>query len=217
MPVFSKIRILIVDDHSVLRAGIRALLDVQPDFEVVGDAGDGQEALARVRELQPDVVLMDIGMPGIDGLAATRAIKDAFPEIRILILTQHENKEYVIPALKLGASGYVLKRADGDELLSAIRAVAVGDTFFDPRITGVLVDGVRRDIQTPTDLLDTLTEREREVFVMLARGNTYQQVAEALFITPKTVDFHRSNVMRKLNLNSRSELIRYALQRGLID
>lgn len=217
MPVFSKIRILIVDDHSVLRAGIRALLDVQPDFEVVGDAGDGQEALARVRELQPDVVLMDIGMPGIDGLAATRAIKDAFPEIRVLILTQHENKEYIIPSLKLGASGYVLKRADGDELLSAIRAVAAGDTFFDPRITGVLVDGVRRDIQTPTDLLDTLTEREREVLVMLARGNTYQQVAEALFITPKTVDFHRGNVMRKLNLNSRSELIRYALQRGLID
>ncbi len=217
MPVFSKIRILIVDDHSVLRAGIRALLDVQPDFEVVGDAGDGQEALARVRELQPDVVLMDIGMPGMDGLAATRAIKDAFPEIRVLILTQHENKEYIIPSLKLGASGYVLKRADGDELLSAIRAVAAGDTFFDPRITGVLVDGVRRDIQTPTDLLDTLTEREREVLVMLARGNTYQQVAEALFITPKTVDFHRGNVMRKLNLNSRSELIRYALQRGLID
>lgn len=217
MPMFSKIRILIVDDHSVLRAGIRALLKVQPDFEVVGDASDGQEALARVRELQPDVVLMDIGMPGMDGLAATRAIKDAFPETRILILTQHENKEYVIPSLKIGASGYVLKRADGDELLSAIRAVAIGGTFFDPRITGVLVDGVRRDNQTPTDLLDTLTEREREVFVLLARGNTYQQVAEALFITPKTVDFHRSNVMRKLNLNSRSELIRYALQRGLID
>ncbi len=215
--MFSKIRILIVDDHSVLRAGIRALLKVQPDFEVVGDASDGQEALARVRELQPDVVLMDIGMPGMDGLAATRAIKDAFPETRILILTQHENKEYVIPSLKIGASGYVLKRADGDELLSAIRAVAIGGTFFDPRITGVLVDGVRRDNQTPTDLLDTLTEREREVFVLLARGNTYQQVAEALFITPKTVDFHRSNVMRKLNLNSRSELIRYALQRGLID
>jgi len=217
MNTSGEIRILIVDDHSVLRAGIRALLDVQPDFDVVGEAGDGQEALARVRDLQPDIVLMDIGMPGMDGLAATRAIKGFRPETRILILTQHENKEYVIPALKIGASGYVLKRADGDELLTAIRAIVAGDTFFDPRVTGILVEDVRRDSQAPIDPLDTLTEREREVFVMLARGNTYQQIADALFITPKTVDFHRSNLVRKLNISSRSELIRYALQRGLID
>ena len=213
----ASIRILIVDDHSVLRAGIRALLDVQPDFEVVGEAGNGQEALARVRELQPDIVLMDIGMPGMDGLAATREIKSFQPDTKILILTQHENKEYVLPSLKIGASGYVLKRADGDELLQAIRRLFAGETFFDPRVTGVLADNDHHDMQESVDPFDTLTEREREVFIMLARGNTYQQIADALFITVKTVDFHRANTMRKLGISSRSELVRYAIQRRLIE
>lgn len=213
----ARIRILIVDDHSVLRAGIRALLDVQPDFEVVGEAGTGQEALARVRDLQPDIVLMDIGMPGMDGLAATREIKSFQPETKVLILTQHENKEYVLPSLKIGASGYVLKRADGDELLQAIRSIVAGLTFFDPRVTGVLADNDHRDDQEAVDPFETLTEREREVFIMLARGNTYQQIADALFITVKTVDFHRANTMRKLGISSRSELVRCAIQRHLIE
>lgn len=213
----ASIRILIVDDHSVLRAGIRALLDVQPDFEVVGEAGNGQEALARVRELQPDIVLMDIGMPGMDGLVATREIKSFQPDTKILILTQHENKEYVLPSLRIGASGYVLKRADGDELLQAIRRLFAGEMFFDPRVTGVLADNDRHDVQESADPFDTLTEREREVFIMLARGNTYQQIADALFITVKTVDFHRANTMRKLGISSRSELVRYAIQRRLIE
>ena len=213
----ASIRILIVDDHSVLRAGIRALLDVQPDFEVIGEAGNGQEALACVRELQPDIVLMDIGMPGMDGLAATREIKSFQPNTKILILTQHENKEYVLPSLKIGASGYVLKRADGDELLQAIRRLFAGETFFDPRVTGVLADNDHHDMQESVDPFDTLTKREREVFIMLARGNTYQQIADALFITVKTVDFHRANTMRKLGINSRSELVRYAIQRRLIE
>lgn len=211
------IRILIVDDHSVLRAGIRALLDVQSDFEVVGEAGNGQEALARVRELQPDIVLMDIGMPGMDGLAATREIKSFLPDTKILILTQHENKEYVLPSIKIGASGYVLKRADGDELLQAIRHLFAGETFFDPRVTGVLADSDHHDVEEFTDPFDTLTEREREVFIMLARGNTYQQIADALFITVKTVEFHRANTMRKLSISSRSELVGYAIQRRLIE
>lgn len=213
----ASIRILIVDDHSVLRAGIRALLDVQPDFEVVGEAGNGQEALARVRELQPDIVLMDIGMPGMDGLVATREIKSFQPDTKILILTQHENKEYVLPSLRIGASGYVLKRADGDELLQAIRRLFAGEMFFDPRVTGVLADNDHHDVQESADPFDTLTEREREVFIMLARGNTYQQIADALFITVKTVDFHRANTMRKLGISSRSELVRYAIQRRLIE
>ncbi len=211
------IRILIVDDHSVLRAGIRALLDMQPDFEVVGEAGNGQEAIARVRELRPDVVLMDIGMPGMDGLAATREIKSFQPDTKILILTQHENKEYVLPSLKIGASGYVLKRADGDELLQAIRRLFAGETFFDPRVTGLLADNDRHSVQKAVDPFDTLTEREREVLIMLARGSTYQQIADALFITVKTVDFHRANIMRKLGISSRSELVRYAIQRHLIE
>lgn len=212
----TKIRVLLADDHAVLRAGIRALLDMQPDIEVIGEAGDGRQAVERVRELEPDIILMDIGMPGLDGLAATRQIKENHPRTRILILTQHENKEYILPALKIGASGYVLKRAEGDELLNAIRAVHAGGTFLDPAVAGVLVDDARREPGSPADPFDALTEREREVLTLLAQGRTYQQIAETLFISPKTVDFHRTNVMRKLNLDNRTELTRYALQRGLI-
>ena len=212
----SQIRILIVDDHAVLRAGIRALLDLQADLWVVGEAGDGHQALLRVRELQPDIVLMDLGMSGMDGLTAMREIKASWPHVRVLILTQHENKEYILPALKLGASGYVLKRAEGDELLMAIRSVYAGETFFDPAINGIIVDDMRRIAQSPSDPLETLSAREREVMMLLASGLTYQQVAETLFISVKTVDFHRANVLRKLDLTSRTDLTKYAVQRGLI-
>ena len=212
----TKIRVLLADDHAVLRAGIRALLDMQADIEVVGEAGDGYQAVARVRELQPDIVLMDVGMPGLDGMAATRQIKSDYPNTRVLILTQHENKEYVRPALKIGASGYVLKRAEGDELLTAIRAVYAGGTFLDPAIAGVLAEDARREPGVPSDPFDSLTDREREVLILLAQGKTYQQIAETLFISSKTVDYHRTNLMRKLNLANRAELTRFALQRGLI-
>jgi len=214
--VIKKIRILLADDHAVLRAGIRALLEAQPNLEVIGEAGDGQAAVQRARELQPDVVVMDIGMPGLDGLAATRQILDSNPKTRILFLTQHENKEYILPALKLGAAGYVLKRAEGDELLTAIRMVSAGGTFLDPAIAGALVSEVSRDEKT-ADPFDSLSEREREVLVLLAQGKTYQQIAEILFISPKTVDFHRINIMRKLGLTNRAELTRFAIQRGLMN
>lgn len=212
----SKIRILLVDDHAVLRAGIRALLDMHPDLEVVGEAADGQQAVARVRELHPDVVLMDVGMPGLDGMAATRQIKSDCPQTRVLFLTQHENKEYVLPALKIGASGYVLKRAEGDELLTAIRAVYAGGMFLDPAIAGVVASDIRRENRTDADPYHELSDREREVLVLLAQGLTYQQIGEALFISPKTVDFHRANILRKLNLSTRTDLTRFAVQRGLI-
>ena len=211
----TKIRILLVDDHAILRAGVRALLEMQRDFEVVGEASDGPSAITRALELQPDVALMDIGMPGMYGLAATREILASSPQTRVLFLTQHENKEYVLPALKLGASGYVLKRAEGDELITAIRTVHAGGTFLDPAIAGTLISEVNRNGKVPADPLVSLSEREREVLVMLARGETYQQIAEALFISTKTVDYHRSNLMRKLGLNNRTELTRFAIQRGL--
>jgi DNA-binding NarL/FixJ family response regulator len=210
-----KIRILLADDHAVLRAGIRALLQNQSDLEVIGEASDGQMAIQRVRELQPDVVVMDIGMPGLDGLAATNQILAVNPKVRILFLTQHENKEYILPALKLGAAGYVLKRAEGDELVTAIRTVFVGGTFLDPSVADALVSEVNRSEQSD-DLFNNLSEREREVLVLLAQGKTYQQIAEILFISPKTVDFHRSNLMRKLGLSSRADLTKFALQHGLI-
>lgn len=213
----NKIRVLLVDDHAVLRAGIRALLDMQPDIEVIGEAGDGRQAVERVRELHPDVILMDIGMPGLDGMAATREILASNPRSRVLFLTQHENKEYILPALKLGAAGYVLKRAEGDELITAIRTVHNGGTFLDPAVAEAVVSEIGRDAKTDTDPFDSLSEREREVLVMLARGETYQQIAETLFISPKTVDFHRANLMRKLGLTNRADLTRFAIQRGLLN
>ena len=210
----NKIRILLADDHAVLRAGIRVLLEMQPDMQVVGEAGDGLQTLARVRELQPDIVLMDIGMPGLDGLATTRQIRQANPVTRVLMLTQHENKEYVLPALRVGASGYVLKRAEGDELLNAIRVIHAGGTFLDPSIAGVIADDMRGD--APADPYEALSDREREVLVLLAQGQTYQQIGDALFISVKTVDFHRANILRKLDLGTRADLTRFAVQRGLI-
>lgn len=211
----NKIRILLVDDHAVLRAGIRALLEIQPDLEVIGEASDGRMAIQRVRELQPDVVVMDIGMPGLDGLAATSQILAINPKVRILFLTQHENKEYILPAMKLGAAGYVLKRAEGDELVTAIRTVFVGGTFLDPTVVEALVSEVNQS-EKSNDLFSRLSEREREVLLLLVQGKTYQQIAEILFISPKTVDFHRSNLMRKLGLTSRADLTKFALQHGLI-
>lgn len=211
------IRILIADDHAILRAGIRALLQFYTDFEVVGEAADGHEALLQVQVHQPDVVLMDIGMPGMDGLAATKEIATTHPKTRVLILTQHENREYVLPALKAGAVGYVLKRAPDDSLVQAIRIIHAGNTYMDPRVSDVLVDNMQRQASgSPPDLYDTLTEREREILTLLAQGKTYQEVAEALFISVKTVDFHRANLMRKLGLSNRAELTRFAMQRGLI-
>ncbi|MCL4370841.1 MAG: response regulator transcription factor [Chloroflexi bacterium] len=211
----SKIRILLADDHAVLRAGIRALLELQPDFQVVGDASDGAQAIAAVRALLPDVVLMDLGMPGMDGLAATRQIKEISPNTRILILTQHENKEYVLPALKVGASGYVLKRSEGDELLNAVRTVHAGGTFLDPSVAGLIAEEVRRG-SSAQDPYETLSDREREVLLLLAQGKTHKQIGETLFISAKTVDFHRTNLLRKLGLSSRADLTRYAVRRGLI-
>ena len=211
------IRILIADDHAILRAGIRALLQLHDDFQVVGEAADGRAALTHARAARPDVILMDIGMPGMDGLAAAREIKSAQPNVHILILTQHENSEYVLPALKAGASGYVLKRAPDDSLIQAIRTVYSGGTYLDPRISNVLMDDVqRRASGEPADPYQTLTEREREVLVLLAEGKTYQEVAETLFISVKTVDFHRANLMRKLSLKNRADLTKFALQHHLI-
>ncbi len=211
------IRILIVDDHAIVRAGIHALLQLHHDFDIVGEAADAAEALGQVQALNPDVVLMDIGLPGMDGLAATHAILNVAPQTRVLILTQHENREYIVPALRAGSAGYVLKRAPDDTLIKAIRAVYQGETYLDPRVGDVLADDVRRQAHGGLpDPFDSLTEREREVLILLAQGNTYQQVADTLFISVKTVDFHRSNLMRKLGVSNRTELVRFAVQRGLL-
>jgi len=214
----TKIRILLVDDHTMFRSGLRVLLNLYPDFEVVGEAGDGQEALDAVRELAPDIVLMDIAMPGLDGLVATRRIHEEHSQARVILLTQHENREYVTPALKSGAAGYVLKRAADEELVRAVRAVYQGQTYLDPMIASVVVSDYRRRLEdTPDDdQYESLTPREREVLVLVAKGYTNREVAELLGISHRTVDYHRTNVMRKLDVHNRTELTRYAIRRGLM-
>lgn len=212
-----KIRILVADDHTLFRQGIRLLLESHEDLEVVGEAVDGSEAVAQVRRLMPDVVLLDIGMPGMDGLMAAREILEQTATTRVLLLTQHENREYLISALKLGVAGYVLKRGAADELVRALRAVYKGQSFLDPAVTEVVLQECRRRLGESTgDTLELLSPREREIMVLMARGYTNREIAGILHLSPKTVDYHRANLMEKLGLQCRAELTRYALQRGLI-
>lgn len=213
----AKIRVLLVDDHVILREGIRALLALSRDVEVVGEAGDGQTALERVAELAPDVVLMDIAMPGLDGLEATRRIKDRYKGVKVLILTQHENREYVFPILKAGADGYVLKKAAGTELISAIRAVHEGGTFLYPSVAKTVVEDYLRPDGTISDRRHSrLTDREVEVLKLVAEGYSNQEIADMLCLSVKTVTGHRTNIMEKLDLHSRTELVKYAIRTGLI-
>ncbi len=208
------IRILLADDHAMFRAGIRVLLELQEDFQVVSEAVDGRDAVRKALEIRPDVVLMDIAMPGVDGLAACGEIRAALPGTRVILLTQYENREYVLPATKQGASGYVLKRAAADELVNAIRVVHSGKAFLDPAVAQVMLEELRTPSQTG---LTSLTEREREVLLLMANGKTNQEIAATLNLSPKTVDFHRANLMQKLALQTRAEVVRFAVRHGLVD
>lgn len=211
----SKLRILLVDDHAILREGLRTLLGCYEDMEVVGEAQNGREAVERVRDLQPDIVLMDIAMPEMSGLEATRVIHQNYPQTRVLILTQHEDRQYVLPLLQAGASGYVLKRAAGTDLLNALRTVSRGETFLYPAVTSMLVDEMRRARQGAAPPED-LTEREREILALIVKGNTNAQIASALSLSIKTVEWHRGNLMSKLGAHNAADLVRLALQCGLV-
>ncbi len=213
-----KIRVLLVDDHTILRDGIRALLSLYDDIEVVGEASHGREAIDRARELSPNVVLMDLAMPGLGGLEATIEIHKECPESKVLILTQHENKEYIFPVLKAGASGYVLKKAAGTDLVTAIRAVHKGESFLDPSVAKAVIDGYvgkGRD-QDENEEFDRLSDREKEVLKLVAEGHSNKEIADLLCLSVKTVMGHRANVMEKLGIHNRTELIRYAIRKGLI-
>ncbi len=209
-----KIKVLVVDDHAVLRDGIRALLDVPEDIEMVGEASEGKDALEKAQELAPDVVLMDLMMPGMDGLEATRRLKKKAPKVKVLILSQHDNREYILSAIKAGATGYVVKKALGLELVSAIRAVYSGFFYLHPSVTEPVVTEYLK--QAEEEPYDSLTAREREILKLIADGNTSREIADMLFISLKTVIGHRARIMEKLELHSSTELIKYAIRKGLI-
>lgn len=214
------IRILLVDDHVVLRAGLRMLLSADAEITIVGEAETGREGVRLAQELRPDVVLMDISMPDMNGIEATRRIKERLPDIAILALTMHEDDQYFFEMLAAGASGYVPKRAAPNDLISAIHAVRNGGMFLFPSVARLLVDDYlhKRDRVNPTtERLEELTERECEVLTLIAEGRNNQEIADALVISVKTVSRHRENIMSKLNLHSRVELVRYAIEKGLIE
>ena len=210
-------RLLLVDDHAVVRSGLKMLFENEQDMEIVGEADTASGALTEARIVKPDVILMDIGLPDMSGIDATREIKKHLPEVAIVALTIHEDEEYFFKMLEAGASGYVPKRAAPEELLTAIRAAANGQVYLYPSLAKLLVrdyisGGRPEQEQAPSEL----TDREQEVLTHLAEGETNEEIALALVISPKTVARHRENIMRKLNLHSRSELVRYAIRKGII-
>lgn len=210
------IRILLTDDHQVLRAGLKALLEMERDFRVVGEASTGEEALEKAQQLKPDVIVMDLSMPGMGGLEATRLLT-AELQCRVLVLTMHSEEEYLLPVLEAGGSGYVKKTSADEDLTNAIRTVARDEVFLYPSAAKLLLQGfrVKRDDDQP-DPLAKLTEREREVLEKTAEGFSSSEIGEKLFISPKTVDTYRSRIMEKLQLHHRSELVRFALNTGLL-
>jgi len=210
------IRILITDDHGVIRAGLRALLGPLPDMEVVGEASDGREVLSKTVELKPDVVLMDLSMPNMGGLEATRQLSKIEPNARILILTVHEDESLLKEVIRSGAAGYIIKRADEEELIHAIRVVARGDMYVHPSLTRALFNEPSPKESSSVSKVETLTLREIDVLRLLARGNTNRQIANQLCISMRTVEGHRASLSAKLGMHSRVELVEYAEKHGLL-
>ncbi|MEW8978238.1 MAG: response regulator transcription factor [Symbiobacterium sp.] len=223
------IRVLLVDDHAILREGIRYLLSASGEVEVVGEAQDGLEALEMVEQLKPDAVLMDIAMPRMNGIEATKELKKRHPDLPVLILSMYDSEEYVLPILRAGAAGYVLKRAAAQELVSALKAVTSGQVILHPDVARTVMDNLQaqggsapapspepRSTSAAHAQLEQLTEREREVLTLIAHGLTNQQIAEKLFISIKTVQAHRANLMEKLDLHDAVELTKFAIKTGLI-
>ncbi len=216
-----KIKVLLVDDHAILREGLRMLLGCQPDIEVIGEAGDGREALDKAALLQPDVVLMDISMAGMDGLEATRELRRTQPETQIIVLSQHDEPQFVNSLLEAGAVGYVLKRMGGASVVDAVRSVHREGAYLPPAIARQMLNGTHQQ-QAASSRGDTsgrplLTPRETEVLKLVAQGFSTQTIAERLCLTVKTVSVHRTNLMHKLGLHKNTELVRYALRHGLVN
>ncbi len=210
--------VLLVDDHAILRQGLRSLLESEPDMVVVGEAGSGEEAIALATALRPDVVLMDIALPGMDGIAATRGLRAAVPEAKVLILTMHAEEEYLMPVVEAGGSGYVHKRSTHVDLSTAIRTVFRGEVFLYPNAISMLARRLVDKVEAGEErkIYETLSEREREVLGLVAKGYTSAEIGETLFLSPKTVDSYRDRIAAKIGIRRRSDLVRYALRHGLI-
>lgn len=214
----ARIRVLVADDHAIVREGVRMILGQEPDIEVVGEAGDGQQALDLVATVHPQVVIMDISMPGVGGIEATQRLKATHPEVQVLALTMHEDETYVFQLLRAGAAGYVLKRAAAQDLVQAVRAAARGEAFLYPSIARKVVEDYLKRVESgeERERYDGLTTREKEILTLIAQGLSNQQIAEKLFISIKTVQTHRAHILEKLGLHDRTELVRYAIRKGLI-
>jgi two-component system, NarL family, response regulator NreC len=213
------VKLLIVDDHAVVRSGLMMLLNGKNNIEVIGEASEGDEAIKKAKELNPDVVLMDLSMPhGKDGLTATQELHVLMPDIAILILTMHDDEEYLFRAIQSGASGYILKNAPHEDLLGAIESVSTGNAYLTPSATKVLMSGYLDRVKKGdnADTFALLSEREKEVLEWIAKGYSNKEIAERLVISVKTVESHKSNLMEKLGLKSRPELVKYAMKKGLL-
>jgi two-component system response regulator NreC len=209
-----KIRILLADDHAVVRQGFKMILAAQPDMEIVGEAGNGREALELAGQLQPDVAVMDVAMPELNGIEATRRLADISPRTRVLALSMHKDSVYVREILRAGARGYLLKDSISSDLLAAVRAVARGEGYLSPGVSDAVLNDYRRHV---TDPIDLLSSREREVLQMIAEGKTNKEIATVLNLSVYTVDAHRGRIMEKLNLHSATDLVRFAVRAGLVD
>jgi two-component system response regulator NreC len=214
----SKVRIVIADDHTIMRSGLRLLLEREPDFVVVGEADDGRAATEAVEQHSPDVVVLDIAMPNLNGIEAAARITASHPKTAIIILSMHSDETYVLRALRVGARGYLLKDSAESDLIAAVRTVMKGRTFFSPAISNMLVEDYIRAIRERgvDDSYELLTSRERELLQLVAEGKTTKEIAAELSLSASTVDTHRGNIMRKLNVNSLAELVLYATSRGII-
>jgi two-component system response regulator NreC len=209
-----KIRILLADDHKLVRQGFRLILVSQDDMEVVGETGNGREAVELARTIKPDVVVMDVTMPELNGIEATRRIREISPHIRVLALSVHRDSVYVREIVRAGAEGYLLKESADTDLLAAVRAVAEGNSYLSPEISGAILKDYRKHVTNPMDLL---TSREREILQLIAEGKTNKEIAGTLNLSVYTVDGHRTRIMDKLNLHSVGELVRFAVRNGLVD
>jgi DNA-binding NarL/FixJ family response regulator len=216
-----EIRVLVADDHDIVRYGICSVIDASDDIEVVCEAGSGREAVEKFQKMNPDVCILDITMPEMNGIQTTRAILELDPEARILILTMHINEEYLNQVLNAGASGYLLKNSDREELLGSIRAVYRGEKAFSQTISKLMTERYVRNIRNPRELGDTekvsITRRELEILRLIAEGHTSTEISEILFISPRTVDTHRANLMNKLDIKNAAGLVRYAIENKLVD